>query len=202
MLAFLCSKHDIRMKKKITQVLLYIAIICVPLNVDAQRKVFTYENKDEYFTIELDDDEPITWGTYRALNHHKIPYFEITFISSQKQNNKGDTLLIMVPTFYSYSYHSEIQGVSDTINKRNQDVRFHFYVRDKGKKLEYIELDSITRERFIEISSFDIKNEVDITSIPPFFKLTKKPKWSRFPSALRTNLAARLKEHKKKNVKY
>lgn len=189
---------------RLTKILFAIAIAvnCTPSEITAQKKVYTYEKDKEYFTIELDTNEPITWGTFRAINHHDIPYFDMTFISSQRQNNLGDTLFVMVPTFYSYSYYSQIQGVTDTINTKNQDIKFHFYIRDKGKKLEYIPIDSLTRERFRKLSTFDKKDEVDITSIPPEFKLTKRPKWSKFPAGVRTNLASRLKEHKKRNIKY
>lgn len=163
--------------------------------------MYAFEEEKKYFTIELDTDEAITWGTYRAVNHHKIPYFEMTFISSQNRTNKGDTVLVVIPTFYSYAYDSHIQGIGDTINDKKQNIRFFFHIRDKGKKLEYIELDSLTRAKYNQLSLFNKKEEVDITSIPPIFTLTKKPDWSKFQPELRTSLARRLKELKKRAVR-
>lgn len=191
------------MKKKSFTKNIFISAIAllIPYTLIAQKKVYTYENGNEYFTIELDTNEPNTWGTYRAANHHEIPYFDMTFISDQRQALNGDMVLVMVPTFYSYSYSSWIQGVPDTVNTRDQNIKFHFWIRDNGKTLEYIQPDSLTRVQFNKISSFDKKEEVDITSIPAEFKLNKKPKWNKFPSGVRTTLAARLKVQKRKVIK-
>lgn len=191
------------MKKSahLTLLLLSICLTLLSNSALAQKKIYTYEKGKEYFTIELDTDEPTTWGTYRALNHHQVPYFEMTFISTQKQSTKGDTIMIMVPTFYSYSYNYELQGVGDTINDKKQTIRFHFQIKDKGKKLEYIQADSITRARFNDLSMLNKKEEVDITSFPAEFTLTKKPKWSKFPEELRTALAKRLIIYKERGIR-
>lgn len=191
------------MKTKLLIKIIVLSIIAlhIPDTIIAQKKVYAYENGDEYFTIELDTDEPNTWGTYRAANHHDMPYFDMTFISDRRQALNGEMVMVMVPTFYSYSYSAWIQGVPDTVNTRDQSIKFHFWIKDNGNTLELIKLDSLTRAHFNKISSFDKKDEVDITSIPSEFKLTKKPKWNKFPSGVRTTLAARLKVQKRKVIK-
>lgn len=191
------------MKTKLLKKIVVLSIIALhlPYTIIAQKKVYAYENGKEYFTIELDTDDTNTWGTYRAANHEGMPYFDMTFISDQRQAINGEMVFVMVPTFYSYSYSARIQGVPDTVNTRNQDIKFHFWIKDQGKTLELIKLDSLTRVHFNKISSFDKKDEVDITSIPSEFKLTKKPKWNKFPPGVRTTLAGRLKVQKQKVIK-
>lgn len=168
----------------------------------AQKKVYTYGEGEEYFTIELETTKPKTWGTYRTLNHHSIPYFDMTFISEQEQAANGDLIMTLVPTFYGYAYHNKVQGVPDTLNTRVQHIKFHLRIKDEGKTLEFIEPDSLTRAHFNKISSFDKKDEVDITYFPPSFRLNKKPKWKKFSLGLRNSLAARLKDHQRKTIRY
>lgn len=177
-------------------------LFLAPNSSYAQKKVYTYGKGKEYFTLELETTKAKTWGTYRTLNHHSIPYFDMTFISEQEQAANGDLIMTIVPTFYAYSYHNKVQGVPDTLNTRTQHIKFHLKIKDEGKTLEFIEPDSITKVRFNKLSSFDKKDEVDITYFPPSFNLNKKPKWNKFPLGLRNSLASRLKDHQRKTIRY
>lgn len=167
------------------------------LHIYSQGKIYTYEKGDEYFTLELDTDVFPTWGTYRALNHHSISYFEMTFLADKQTNPNGSELMVMVPTYYNYAYLHEIKGQPDTTNMKKQNLKFYFYIKDKGKKLEYIAPDSTTRKLQFEQSSFNKKREIDITSFPKEMKQVKNAKWHKFPLELRFNLSERF-EHRQK----
>lgn len=165
--------------------------------IHAQGKIYTFEKDKEYFTLELDTDVFPTWGTYRALNHHSIAYFEITFLADKQVNPNGSELLVMVPTYYNYAYLYDVKGQPDTLNMKKQNLKFYFYVKDKDKKLEYIAPDSTTRRLLLDNSSFNKKREIDITSFPREMKLVKNAKWHKFPLELRFNLSDKF-EHKQK----
>lgn len=159
------------------------------LNIYAQGPVYTYEKDKTYCTLELDNDDFPTWGTYRAMNYHSISYFEMTFLADKKINPNGSELMIMVPTYYNYAYLYEIKGQPDTTNLKKQELKFYFYIKDKGKKLEYIAPDEFTKKLQTDLSGFNKKLEIDITSFPNKMEKNKKPKWQKFPLQLRLNLS-------------
>lgn len=173
---------------------LFVVVFFTPShNIYGQElgNVYDHEDGSKYFIIELDTQVFPTWGVYRSINYHQIPYFEMTFLADKITDEDGSELLKIVPTYYAYSYRAKIVGQPDTINLKKQKLQFYFRMKDDGKELQYLLPDDETREYLISLSSFEGKEVIDITSMPIDFKLTKKPKWNKFPQPLRNALGAR-----------
>lgn len=167
---------------------IFLLLFLSPIDLQAQGPVYTYEKGKTYCTLELDTEDFPTWGTYRAMNYHSIPYFEMTFLADKKINVNGSDLMIVIPTYYNYAYLYDIKGHPDTLNMKKQELKFYFYIKDNGKIFEYIAPDEVSRKLQTDLSSFNKKLEIDITSFPLKMEKNNKPKWHRFPLQLRLNL--------------